>query len=97
MSTGTGQARTALHQKVAYPFTNPILCALGIPIALRLRRARRPVAFAAALAVSFAYLWSIEMAWMLGKSGSLAPPLAAWLPNLAFGPLAAGLCWREVT
>ncbi|MDE2291917.1 MAG: LptF/LptG family permease, partial [Elusimicrobia bacterium] len=42
---------TAFYQKMAYPFTNVILCALGLPIALRLRRAPRVVSFAAALTV----------------------------------------------
>ncbi|MFH1725098.1 MAG: LptF/LptG family permease [Elusimicrobiota bacterium] len=83
--------RTALHQKTAYPFTNLILCAMGIPIALRLRWARRTVAFTAALVLSFLYLWFMEIGWMLGKAGRMPPVAAAWLPNLGFGALAAWL------
>jgi len=81
---------TAMHQKIAYPFTNIVLCLIGIPIALRLRRSPPPVAFAAALLVSFVYLWCIEFSWYLGKSGRVAPLIAAWFPNISFG---AGAAW----
>jgi len=96
---GLGRAsrreRTALHQKMAYPFTNIILCALGIPVALRLRRAKKPVAFGTALVVSFLYLWFMEMGWMLGKAGTLPPAAAAWAPHIIFGILAVVL-YRKV-
>ncbi len=82
---------TAFHQKLAYPFTNIVLCALGLPIALRLRRAPKTFAFAAALSVGFVYLWFLEMGWHLGKSGRLPAPAAAWGPNLAFAALAYAL------
>lgn len=82
---------TALHQKLAYPFTNIVLCALALPIALRLRRAPRAVSFAAALTLGFIYLWFLEMGWHLGKSGRLPPMLAAWSPNLVFAALATAL------
>ncbi|MBI3299754.1 MAG: LptF/LptG family permease [Elusimicrobia bacterium] len=82
---------TAFHQKLAYPFTNVVLCALGLPIALRLRRAPRAVSFAAALTVGFVYLWFLEMGWHLGKSGRLPPAVAAWSPNLVFAVVAAAL------
>ncbi|MBI5597071.1 MAG: LptF/LptG family permease [Elusimicrobia bacterium] len=82
---------TAFHQKIAYPFTNIVLCALGLPIALRLRRAPRAVSFAAALTLGFLYLWFLEMGWHLGKSGRLPPVVAAWSPNLVFAAVAAAL------
>lgn len=85
---------TAMHQKIAYPLTNIILCLMGIPIALRLRHSPPPVAFAAALVVSFVYLWCIEFSWYLGKSGRVAPLLAAWFPNVSFGAGAAYLYKR---
>lgn len=90
----THRERTGLHAKLAYPFTNLILCALGIPIALRLRTASRPVAFAAALVVSFFYLFVIEMGGTLGKTGRLPPFAAAWLANVVFGAVALWLLRR---
>jgi len=80
--------KTAMQTKLAYPLTNVVLCALGLPIALRLGRASRPASFAAALGVSFLYLWLIETGRSLGDVGRLAPATAAWLPHLLFGAAA---------
>ncbi len=83
-----------MHAKLAYPFASLILCALGVPLALRLRRAPRPVSFAVALVLSFLYMWVIELGWYLGKAGRLPPPVAAWMANAAFGALAVVLYRR---
>ena len=80
--------------KLAYPFTNLIICALGIPIALRLRKSSRVVAFCAALALSFFFLWMMEVGRTLGVSGTLPPLAAAWLANVGFGALALYLLRR---
>jgi lipopolysaccharide export system permease protein len=84
----------AAQAKLAYPFTNVILCALGIPIALRLRHAAKALIFCSALGLSFAYLWCIEVARALGAGGALPPFVAAWAANVVFGVLAAGLIKR---
>lgn len=84
----------AANAKLAYPFTNLILCALGIPIALRLRQAGKPLIFCSALAVSFVYLWFIEIGRALGLGGALPPLAAAWIANLAFGTLAVAMIRR---
>ncbi|MBI5625433.1 MAG: LptF/LptG family permease [Elusimicrobia bacterium] len=84
----------AAHSKLSFPFTNVVICALGIPIALRLRRAVKIVSFSMALGVSFLFLWFMEMGRALGVSGRLPPALAAWTANLLFGTLAAYLIHR---
>lgn len=81
----------AAANKIAYPFTNFIMAALGIPIALRLRRSPKVVSFFVALAVSFLFLWVIEIGRALGMSGAMPPYLAAWIANLSFGGLAIWL------
>lgn len=88
------ELRVAAHAKLAYPVTNLIICALGIPIALRLRRRGRVVSFCAALAVSFLYFWCQEMGRSLGLAGRLSPPTAAWLANAAFAAAAGVLIAR---
>lgn len=84
----------ATHAKLAYPLTSVVLCALGIPIALRLRRSSLVVSFCAALGLSFLYLWFIEVGRALGMSGRVPPVVAAWLANVVFGSLAAVLVRR---
>lgn len=89
------EMRVAEFSKIAYPFSNFVICALGIPVALRLRRASKGITFFAALALSFLYLWVMEVGRALGNSGTLAPSVAAWSPNLLFGVLAVGLLRRS--
>ena len=86
--------RVAAHAKVAYPFTNLVLCALGIPIALRLRRSPMVVSFCVAMATSFLYLWTMELSKLLGTGERLPAVAAAWLPNLVFAGLAVWLMRR---
>ncbi|MDD5655639.1 MAG: LptF/LptG family permease [Elusimicrobia bacterium] len=83
--------KVAAHAKLAYPFVNLVICALGIPIALRLRRSPRVASFCVALALSFLYLWVIELGRALGAGGRLPPLAAAWSPNVVFAALAAVL------
>ena len=84
----------AAHAKVAYPFTNVIICALGIPVALRLRKAAKVISFCAALGLSFLFLWCMEMGQTLGKGGNLPPAVAAWAANVVFACVAVWLIRR---
>lgn len=84
----------AAQSKIAYPFANVVICALGIPIALRLRKSSRVVSFCVALSVSFAYLWCMEVGRAMGVSGSVPAWTAAWLANAGFGALAFTLIRR---
>lgn len=84
----------AAQAKLAYPFANVVVCALGIPIALRLRRSSRVISFCAALSLSFAYLWFIEIARALGVGGTLPPWAAGWAADAVFGSAALVLIRR---
>ncbi|HAZ08850.1 MAG TPA: hypothetical protein DCZ01_10100 [Elusimicrobia bacterium] len=78
----------AAQAKVAYPFANVVVCALGIPIALRLRKSSRVISFCAALAISFVFLWFMEVGRAMGVGGTLPPWTAAWMANACFGATA---------
>ncbi len=82
------ELETAAYSKIAYPISNFIICALGVPIALKLRRLPKAGIFFIALAVSFLYLWLMEISKALGSSGFIPPIAAAWIPNAVFGSLA---------
>jgi lipopolysaccharide export system permease protein len=73
-----------LHLKVAFPFVTLIMTMLGAPLAARTRRSGFAIAFASALAISFFYYGSIQVAQVLGRQGILSPLLAAWVANIAF-------------
>lgn len=82
------QFEIAVDAKLAAPFTNFVICALGIPIALRLQRSSKIINFCAALGLSSVYLFVSEIGKTLGGGGQLAPLVAAWLPNFLFGAVA---------
>ncbi|HXT00421.1 MAG TPA: LptF/LptG family permease [Elusimicrobiota bacterium] len=84
----------AAWTKIAYPFANLVICALGIPIALRLRKSSRVVSFCGALAISFAYLWCMEVGRAMGVAGTLPAWAAAWSANALFGATAFVLIER---
>ncbi len=84
----------AEQAKIAYPLANVVICALGIPIALRLRRSSRVVSFCVALALSFAYLWFMEIGRAMGVGGALPPWVAAWAADAFFGAAALVLIRR---
>lgn len=88
------ELEVAAYGKVAYPFTNFIICALGIPVALRLRRLSKVINFCAAFGLSFAFLWFMEIGRMLGNAGAVSPVVAAWLANVMFSGLALYLIRR---
>lgn len=94
LGTSRREMAVAAHAKLAYPFTNIILCALGIPIALRLRGEAKALSFFAALVLSFFFLWCIEVGRSLGLSGRLPPLMASWSANVVFAALAAELIRR---
>ena len=84
----------AAQTKLAYPFANVVICALGIPIALRLRRSSRVISFCTALALSFSYLWLMEVGRAMGVGGNLPPWAAAWSADAVFGAAAFFLIRR---
>jgi lipopolysaccharide export system permease protein len=84
----------AAQAKLAYPLANLVICALGIPIALRLRKSSRVVSFCGALVISFVYLWCMEVGRAMGVGGTLPAWAAAWAANALFGATAVVLIRR---
>jgi lipopolysaccharide export system permease protein len=86
-----GDLAVRLRLKIAFPFVTLIMTAIGAPLAARTRRGGFALAFTAALAISFFYYGVLQVGQVLGRQGILSPALAAWMPNIIFGALAAGI------
>ena len=84
------------HLKLAWPLSGLVTMLVGFPLAVRGGR-RFGVAhnLAAGLAVGFAYWAALAVCVASGKTGSLPPAVAAWLPNGLFAMLGAALCTRR--
>ncbi len=84
------------HSKISMSFCPLIMCILGIPFSVRTRReggAAKDLGLC--LGVTFFYWIFFSVGLSLGTNGALPPGLAAWLPSLIFGVLAAVLIARK--
>lgn len=73
-----------MNIKLAFPFISLILLAIGIPLALRVKRGGAPLAVSIGMAVCFLYVLVLGLARSLGLAGVLPPLFSAWLANLMF-------------
>jgi lipopolysaccharide export system permease protein len=102
-STDLGaDVRVAIHTRFLQPFMDTTLLFLGLPFVIT-RTNRNPfVAIGLCLAVVTVFMCVVLGCQSLGTGGWMNPPLAAWLPLIIFGPVAAAmsdtiscssLCW----
>jgi LPS export ABC transporter permease LptF/LPS export ABC transporter permease LptG len=76
--------RVQLHRKLAFPVVGVVMTLLGIPFSFVVGRrgALYGIAFSIVMAIA---LWTcLAIFEALGNNALLAPPLAAWAPNLLF-------------
>ncbi|MFM9944484.1 MAG: LptF/LptG family permease [Bacteroidia bacterium] len=88
---GTGRAffyTTEKYRRYAAPFSLMLLTFIGVCVSSSKKRGGMGVNLAVGLFVSFAYLFIIQWFISYGTTGSMAPWLAVWLPNMLFLPIA---------
>jgi lipopolysaccharide export system permease protein len=74
-----------LHAKPARAVLPLLMGLIGVAAALRVGRRGLMVSLAACILVASLYLPTFQISLSLGRGEILAPWLAAWLPNAAFG------------
>ena len=86
----------AIHQKFAVPFACIVFGVIGLALGATHRRDGALGSFVLGLAVVFAYYVPLRLGSQMVRGELIPPWLAAWLPNMALGALAAALfVWRE--
>lgn len=85
------------HTKFALPVANIIVVLLALPFALECRRGGLTVGFALSLMVALLYYGTFQIGLALGNGGSLPAAVSAWLANLLFLGIGAGLTLRART
>jgi LPS export ABC transporter permease LptG/LPS export ABC transporter permease LptF len=86
----------AIHQKFAVPFACLVFGVIGLALGATHRRDGALGSFVLGLAVVFAYYVPLRLGSQMVRGDLIPPWLAAWLPNMALGALAAALfVWRE--
>jgi len=83
------------HYRFSYALIGLIIVLLGLPLSVRMRRGGVMFGLGLGLLVSFLYWGAIQLSRAYGTSHVISPALAAWLPNIVFGGIAA-LLWLGV-
>ncbi|WP_428075221.1 LptF/LptG family permease [Candidatus Avelusimicrobium aviculae] len=78
------EAETARQSKLATPFVTLVMCLLGMPFAISMRRKSKILNILASLVIAFVFWWLISMGTSIGQNGYLNPFLAGWGPVLFF-------------
>lgn len=88
---------THWHYRWALPITCLVTVLLAVPLSIHFSRrgGGSGIFLAVVLSVMMLFISTITLA--LGESGSLAPILAAWLPNILFAGLGLYLYHRRIT
>jgi len=81
------QAETERQTKLAAPFVTLIMCLLGMPFAISLRRKSKILNIIASMVIAFSFWWLMNMITSLGENGYINPYLAGWGPVIVFGAL----------
>jgi lipopolysaccharide export system permease protein len=85
------------QKKLALPFANLVVVLLGLPFALECRRGGLIIGFALSLAAAVSYYGTFQIGLALGRGGLFPTSVAAWLANILFLAVGAGLTFRTRT
>jgi lipopolysaccharide export system permease protein len=83
-----------LHRRLALPVAPLLFALVGVPLGMRRARGARSYGVLVCVALVFAYYTLLSFGEVLGEEGSLPVLVAIWLPNVAFGLVAAALLRR---
>lgn len=78
------QELTFINTKLAAPFATIIMCLLGLPFAIALKRSSKLINIILALCIGFGFWWIVSLMTSAGESGMINPFIAGWLPVIAF-------------
>ncbi len=85
----TARRKTILHTRLALPWACFIVILLGIPAGMQNARQDALTGVLIAIALFLAFWAFMQIGSLMGKSGFIAPWLAAWISNIVF--MGAGL------
>ncbi|GHN00869.1 membrane protein [Cytophagales bacterium WSM2-2] len=86
-TTGVEAYEVERHIRFAAPFTTFVLVFMGVIVSARKSRGGTGFQIALGFLLAFVFILFFTMTRTFAETGSLAPVLAAWLPNLIFGAL----------
>lgn len=85
-----------LFDKIALPLTTIAFVLVGVPLAITPPRVRYNRGFLFSILIIFAYYVVRALSISFGEAGSLAPFLAAWIPNIVLTTWGVYLYYKKV-
>lgn len=82
------------YLRIAFPFMNLMVILLGFPLASKVRTLGFVLGFAIALFSSFVYWGLAQVAKAFGHAGIMPPFFAAFMPDMVFLVVGAGLFYK---
>jgi lipopolysaccharide export system permease protein len=79
------------YRRTAYPFAAVILTLIGVALSSRKVRGGIGLQIGIGILLSFTYIMFMQISTTFATNGNFPPLLAVWIPNLAFGCIAAWL------
>ena len=86
----------SLFDKIALPLTTVVLVLIGVPLAITPPRVRYNRGFLFSILIIFAYYLIRALSISFGEAGSLAPAIAAFMPDFVLTVIGVGLYYRKV-
>ena len=86
----------SLFDKIALPLTTVVLVLIGVPLAITPPRVRYNRGFLFSILIIFAYYLIRALSISFGEAGSLAPAVAAFMPDFILTAIGIGLYYRKV-
>lgn len=87
--------KVQLYDKIAIPITTVVFVIIGVPLAITPPRVRYNRGFLFSILIIFLYYLLRAFSISLGETGSIAPFLAAWMPNLVITMLGGIMYYRK--
>ena len=85
-----------LYDKLALPLTTIALVLIGVPLAITPPRVRYNRGFLFSILIIFTYYLIRALSISFGEAGTLAPFLAAWMPNIVLTIAGTALYYKKV-
>lgn len=85
-----------LYDKLALPLTTIALVLIGVPLAITPPRVRYNRGFLFSILIIFAYYLIRALSISFGEAGTIAPFLAAWMPNIVLTAAGSVLYYKKV-